>query len=577
MRIIRIALAQVNLSVGDLKANLHCLEKALSAAQATGADLVVFPELAVTGYPPEDLLLKPEFVNANLRALESLSAQTKNTVVICGFAERGDDLYNAAAVLYQGRLAGTYRKVFLPNYSVFDEDRYFRAGTDRTVFQIAGARVGISICEDIWYPEGPPTVQALDGGAELLINLSSSPYFVARAETRARMLSTRAADTGAFVAYCNLVGGQDELVFDGQSMIFSPAGDLIARGPAFEQALIIADLDLSESFRLRLHDPRRRKRKPASVLPQVEISGSPNASRPPLEKAPPCCQPLSTEAEIYRALVTGTHDYVLKNGFQKVLIGLSGGIDSSLVAVIAVDALGAKNVIGVAMPSRYSSLGSRTDAKALAETLGIELRTLPIESVFTTYEHALVEQTPGCPAVVWENLQARIRGNYLMALSNAYGWLVLATGNKSELSTGYCTLYGDMSGGFAVIKDVLKTYVYRLAKYINHTAGRKIIPSSVLTKPPSAELKADQRDTDTLPPYEALDPILQAYVEEDRPVADIIALGHDADTVMRVVAMVDRSEYKRRQGPLGIRISPRAFGRDRRLPITNRFRPQPER
>jgi NAD+ synthase (glutamine-hydrolysing) len=574
MRALRVALAQINVTVGDLEGNAGRILRAIREAEEMGADVIALPELAITGYPPEDLLLKPEFIAANLRAIAEVAAQVKSAVAICGFAERKDDLFNAAAIMHEGRVASSYHKSFLPTYSVFDEDRYFRAGDECPVFEIAGAALGVSICEDIWYPDGPATRQALDGGAELLVNISASPYCMGRLEERGRMLATRAADTCAFIAYVNVVGGQDELVFDGQSMIFGPGGELIARAPAFEEALLVVDIDLDAAFRQRLHDPRRRKREEEPQPRRIAISGQASGDKPGLGP-PTIAESLSEEAEVYQALVTGTRDYVCKNGFQKVLIGLSGGVDSTLVACIAVDALGPENVVGVAMPSRYTSEASRTDAQALARNLGIELRTISIEPAFGAYEELLRDQTKGCAGTVAENLQARIRGNILMAISNAYGWLVLTTGNKSEMSTGYCTLYGDMAGGFAVIRDVPKTLVYRLAEHRNRAAGRELIPRSVIEKAPSAELKPDQRDTDTLPPYDLLDPILRAYVEEDQPVADIVAAGNDPEVVARVIRMVDASEYKRRQAPPGVRITHRALGRDRRLPITNRFRGGP--
>ncbi len=574
MRPLRIALAQINVTVGDVEGNVGRIVAATTEAEALGADIVALPELAVTGYPPEDLLLKPEFIAANWRALEAIAAKAQSAVAICGFAHREDDLFNAAALLHGGRIAAIYHKNFLPSYSVFDEDRYFRAGQGRPVFEIAGGVVGISICEDIWYADGPPITQALDGGAELLVNISSSPYCVGRFESRRRMLATRAADTCAFVAYVNLVGGQDELVFDGQSLVLAPDGEVIARGPAFEEALVVADIDLEAAFRQRLHDPRRRKYARRRDVPRIQVSGAPRGDKPG-QGPPVMAAPLSPEEEVYRALVLGTRDYVRKNGFEKVVIGLSGGIDSSLVAAIAVDALGAANVVGVAMPSRYSSPGSQTDAAAVAKNLGIDLRIVPIEPVFASYQKLLAGETQGGAGIVEENLQARIRGNILMAMSNAHGWLVLTTGNKSEMSTGYCTLYGDMAGGFAVIRDVPKTLVYRLAAYRSQAAKRELIPRSVMEKPPSAELKPDQKDTDSLPTYEVLDPILQAYVEEDRPVAEIVAMGNEISAVAKATWLVDHSEYKRRQAPPGVRITPRALGRDRRLPITNRFRGRP--
>jgi NAD+ synthase (glutamine-hydrolysing) len=574
MRELRVALAQMNTTVGDLDGNAHRIVEAIREAEGLGADVVAFPELAVTGYPPEDLLLKPEFIAANRRALAAIAEKTGDLVAVCGFADRADDLYNAAALLHRGEVAAVYHKNYLPTYSVFDEDRYFRAGKERPVFRIGGGVVGVSVCEDIWYPDGPPTDQALAGGAELLLNISSSPYCMGRFETRREMLATRAADTGAFVAYVNLVGGQDELVFDGQSMVFAPDGDLLARAPAFEEAMLVADLDLEIAFQHRLHDPRRRKRTSPSDSAPVVINETVRSDKPGLGR-PAMAEPPVSEDEVYRALVMGTRDYVRKNGFEKVVVGLSGGLDSSVVASIAADALGPENVVGVSMPSRYSSDGSRTDAEALAKALGIELRVVPIEEAHAAYESMLAAQTEGSPGIVFENIQARIRGNILMALSNARGWLVLTTGNKSEISTGYCTLYGDMAGGFAVLRDVPKTLVYDLARFKNESAGREIVPQSVIDKVPSAELRPDQKDTDSLPPYEVLDPILRAYVEEDRPVAEIVAMGNDPEVVARVVELVDHNEYKRRQAPPGPRITSRAFGRDRRLPITNRFRGGP--
>jgi NAD+ synthase (glutamine-hydrolysing) len=574
MRELRVALAQINVTVGDVEGNADRIIAAIREAESIGADIVALPELAITGYPPEDLLLKPEFIAANRRALDRVAQETGDIVAICGFAHREDDLYNSAALLHKGRVAAIYHKNLLPTYGVFDEDRYFKAGTKRPVYRIAGGVVGVSVCEDIWYPDGPPTEQALDAGADLLINISSSPYCMGRFEVRRDMLATRAADTSAFVAYVNLVGGQDELVFDGQSVIFGPDGEVVARGPAFAEGMVVADLDLDACFKQRLHDPRRRKRGRASEEPPLLITEAPRENKPSMGQ-PMVRPPLGSDEEVYQALVLGTRDYVRKNGFRKVLIGLSGGVDSSLVATIAVDALGPENVVGVSMPSRYSSEGSRKDAEALAKALGIELKVAPIEPAHAAYEAMLKPHDPDGQSIVYENIQARIRGNILMGLSNAYGWLVLTTGNKSEISTGYCTLYGDMAGGFAVLRDVYKTLVYELARGKNRSAGREVIPQSVLDKVPSAELKPGQKDTDSLPPYEVLDPILKAYVEEDRPVAEIVAMGNDVDLVARVVEMVDHSEYKRRQAPPGPRVTSRAFGRDRRLPITNRFRGGP--
>ncbi len=447
MRLLRIALAQINVTVGDIQGNRDRIVRAIREAEGQGADLVALPELAVTGYPPEDLLLKPEFIAANMRALREIAAEVKASVAVCGFADRKDDLYNAAAVMHDGKVAAVYHKAFLPTYGVFDEDRYFGAGEGNAVLELPSPEgppvvVGVSVCEDIWYPDGPPTAQALDAGAELLVNISSSPYCVGRFETRRQMLATRASDTGAFIAYVNLVGGQDELVFDGQSMLLGPDGELVARAPAFEEALVVVDVDLEAVFRRRLHDPRRRKREEEEKVARIAlpagatIGGRKKPEIPP----PPMGEPLCEEEEVYRALVTGTRDYVRKNGFQGALVGLSGGVDSSLVACVGVDALGAENVVGVTMPSRYSSEESLADARALAQALGIELLNVPIEPAFKAFETMLDPLVKDGPSVTYENLQARIRGNILMALSNARGWLVLTTGNKSEMSTGYCTL-----------------------------------------------------------------------------------------------------------------------------------------
>ena len=575
MRTLRIGLAQINPTVGDLSGNVQKIMDYIGRARELGVDLVAFPELAITGYPPEDLLLKPDFIRANLDCLQQIAESTRSITAVVGFVDSADDIYNAAAIIYDGALAGVYHKMYLPNYGVFDENRYFQAGTDYPVFALQGTTIGVNICEDIWYPAGPGEVQALAGGAEVIVTISASPYHAGKGQSRERMLATRAADNVAMVAFCNLVGGQDELVFDGNSVIFDERGELVVRGQQFEEDLVVADLDVGSVFRQRLHDPRRRKEKLAAdvgkvsriALPEVKSCGE----KPPLPaKKMERLEPL---AEIYQALVLGTRDYVRKNGFQKVVIGLSGGIDSSLTAAIAVDALGKENVVGVFMPSRYSSEESREDAGKLAENLGIRFLVIPIDATFQAYLDMLAEPFAGMePDVTEENVQARIRGNILMALSNKFGWLVLTTGNKSEVSAGYCTLYGDMAGGFAVIKDVPKTLVYQLAGHKNGSAGREVIPRRVFEKAPTAELRPDQRDEDTLGPYATLDPILHAYVEEDRGLDEIVALGFDEATVRRIIGMVDRNEYKRRQAPPGVKITPRAFGKDRRLPITNQYR-----
>lgn len=591
-RRLRIALAQINATVGDLTGNAHRIEASMRAAADAGAQLVCFPELALTGYPPEDLLLKPRFISDNLLALEDLARTTAalpGLAVIVGFADRDMDLYNAAAVLHGGRIAGRYYKQFLPNYGVFDEDRYFAAGTQTPTFLIEGVTVGVSICEDIWYPDGPPETQAATG-AELLVNISASPFHTGKQSGRERMLATRAADSGAIVAYVNLVGGQDELIFDGSSTIFDEEGELLARGKAFAEDLLVADLDVEGVFRTRLHDPRRRKERTEPAAPPVFVSAAtspprniardslPGATQPRLGPTGRIEAPLGRIEEAYRALELGVSDYVRKNGFREVIIGLSGGIDSALTAAIAVDALGAEHVIGVSLPSRYSSSGSRDDALTLAGNLGIRLVTLPIESIFAASLDTLRDAFAAVPAestLAEENLQARIRGTLWMALSNRTGALVLTTGNKSELATGYATLYGDMAGGFAVLKDVFKTLVYELARWRNTQGTHPVIPASTIEKPPSAELRPNQRDVDSLPPYDVLDPILRAYVEEDRDFDQIVALGFAPDVVQRVLMLVDRSEFKRRQAAPGVKITTRAFGRDRRLPLTSAYRGQP--
>jgi NAD+ synthase (glutamine-hydrolysing) len=568
---LRIALAQINTTVGDVTGNAQEIIAHLEQARQTGAGLVAFPEMAVTGYPPEDLLLKPSFLAANRAAIEEIATATQGLTAIVGFVDVDGDVYNAAAVLHDGTLAGVYRKHYLPTYGVFDEDRTFRAGDENQVFVLGNLIVGVSICEDIWYPEGPPQVQAR-AGAQLLVNISASPYHAGKGVSRERMLATRAADNVAVVAFCNLVGGQDELVFSGGSVILDARGELVARGTLFEEDLVVADVDVDSVFRQRLHDPRLRKEETA----QVTRTALPPVRQQPLRPdlpGPHVFEPLPHSEEIYRALVLGTRDYVHKNGFRKVVIGLSGGVDSSLVACVAADALGPENVTGVAMPSRYSAGFSETDAARLADNLGIHFLVIPIERVFQAYLDTLVEPFAGRePDVAEENLQARTRGNLLMALSNKFGWLVLTTGNKSEMSVGYATLYGDMAGGFAVVKDVPKMLVYQLARWRNRQSAGPVIPERVLTRPPSAELRPDQKDTDSLPPYETLDAILHAYVEEDRSLAEIAALGFNEPLVRRVIRMVDQNEYKRRQAPPGVKITHRAFGKDRRLPITNRFR-----
>ena len=571
MRRIRVGLAQINPTVGAIEANARLVLDWMERARAAGCDLVAFPELALTGYPPEDLLFKTAFIEANLRALADVARQSRGITAVVGYVDKRDDIFNAAAVLHDGAQVGTYHKQYLPNYGVFDENRYFQSGTEAPVFAVGDTVLAANICEDIWYPTGPTTLQAL-AGAELVVTINASPYHAGKAQFREKMLATRAADDLVCLAFVNTVGGQDELVFDGQSFIFNEKGERIARGRAFEEDLVVADLDLDEIFRARLHDSRRRKEKLRAAEPtRISLPSLPlrEKRKPPAHEI----QALEPVEEIYQALVLGTRDYVTKIGYKHVVIGLSGGIDSALVAAIAVDALGSANVTGVTMPSPFSSLGTRRDAARLAKNLGIDMLRVPITGVLKAYKRALAAAFKGLKEdVTEENLQARIRGNYLMALSNKFGWLVLNTGNKSEIAVGYTTLYGDMAGGFAVIKDCPKTLVYKLSEHANARARRELIPETVFTRPPSAELRPDQTDQDTLPPYAELDAILECYVEGDQGVADIVARGFDAQTVKRVIAMVDRNEYKRRQGAIGIKITPRAFGKDWRLPIVNKFR-----
>jgi NAD+ synthase (glutamine-hydrolysing) len=572
----RMALAQINVTVGDLPGNARKIVEMIARAREWGADLVAFPELALPGYPPEDLLLNSTFVRDNMEALKKVARATRGITAIVGFADLQDDLYNAAAILQDARVAGVYHKVYLPNYGVFDEDRYFQKGQDSLVFELGGTVAGVNICEDIWYPGDPTRTQCLQGGAALIVNISSSPFHAGKRDFRQRMLSTRAWDNSAYVAYVNLVGGQDELVFDGRSMVLNQRGELVAEARAFEEELLVVDLALEEVLLHRLHDPRRRKEKlgspPEGKLRMIRLHPPKGEKkRKTIPPRPPVT--LGRVEEVYRALVLGTGDYVRKNGFRKVVLGLSGGIDSSLTAAVAVDALGKESVAGVAMPSMYSSGESLEDARSLAQNLEIDFQILPIGEILASFLKTLEPPFRGRKRdVTEENIQARIRGNLLMALSNKFGWLVLTTGNKSEVGVGYCTLYGDMAGGFAVIKDVPKTLVYELSRYRNSIGPQAVIPSRVLEKPPSAELRPDQKDTDSLPPYEMLDPILQAYVEEDQNRETLVARGFDRKMVEEVIRMVDLNEYKRRQASPGVKITPRAFGRDRRLPITNQYR-----
>jgi NAD+ synthase (glutamine-hydrolysing) len=554
---LRLAACQLNPVVGDLEGNCRAVLDALGRAEAAGADLAVFPELVLAGYPPEDLLLKPRFVADNRQVLDRVASSTRSCAAVVGFVEPSDHgLHNAAAVCASGRVLGTYRKRLLPNYSVFDEVRYFVPGQGPPpLFLVGGVRVGVSICEDAWSPSGPVAEEA-EGGAELVVNINASPYYAGRLAERTAMLSERARQAGCPLVYLNQVGGQDELVFDGGSLAVGPDGAVVARLPQFREDLAVFDLEVAP-------------RPGPPGLEVVEVSRAPRPREGHL--APQLSEVLGPEDEIYQALVTGTRDYLAKNGFDHALVGMSGGIDSSLVATIAADALGPARVHGVAMPSRYSSESSLADARRLASNLGIELRVVPIEPAHRAFE-AMLGFEGEQAGLAGENLQSRIRGVVLMALSNSTGWIVLTTGNKSELATGYSTLYGDTAGGFAVIKDVPKTTVWRLARMRNRHAGWDLIPESVLTKAPSAELRPGQRDDQSLPPYEVLDPVLAAYVEQDKTQAELEEAGFDPELVRRVVRLVDSAEYKRRQSPIGVRVTPKAFGKDRRMPITNHYR-----
>lgn len=574
-RVIRVALCQRNLIVGDIDGNVEKIKDSLDQVKGMGADLALFPELTITGYPPEDLLLKPRFAEDAEAALHELAAGVQDIVAIVGFPELHDDLFNTAAVLAGGEVAAKYRKRYLPNYGPFDEQRYFARGEDALVLDMDGVKVGVTICEDLWYPGGPAQRAVIEGRADILVNIAASPYSRGKGRERERMLATRCEDYGCYLAFCNLVGGQDELVFDGHGMVIDPRGVVIARTRQFEEDHVVLDLDLRGVSRRRLHDPRWRQHHLASRDGLVMAPVRRARREKVYLEAPELIEPLDPESEVYQALLLGTSDYFRKNTFEHAVLGLSGGIDSALALTIAVDALGADAVTAVSMPSRYTAQHNREDAAEIARRLGVAFQEIPIDGVFECYLKGLEKPFEGTePGVAEENIQARIRGNFLMALSNKFGWLVLATGNKSEMSVGYATLYGDMAGGFAVLKDVPKTWVYRLSQWRNRDG--EVIPQRIIDKPPSAELRADQLDSDSLPPYEILDPIMMAYVEGDRSPEEIEKLGFDRGVVNRVVGMIDAAEYKRRQAPPGIRISTRAFGKDRRLPITSRYRAAPD-
>jgi NAD+ synthase (glutamine-hydrolysing) len=571
--LLKVALAQIDTTVGDLEGNAAKVRDGIARARDEGAQLVVFPELTLTGYPPEDLLLKTHFLDAAESTLHALAADVEGIVALVGYPERADDVYNSAAVLADGGVQAIYRKVYLPNYSVFDEARYFQSGTEGGLIELNGIPIGLTICEDIWEPGPPATDEAL-AGARVVVNLSASPYHAGKGITREAMLIQRARDSNVAVLFCNLVGGQDELVFDGHSVAIDVDGEVLARAPQFEEAMVFCTLDPSAIFARRLQDARHRpavRRGSGLNVPTLAQLQVPRSDA--REVGGSVAEVLGPEEELYRALVLGVRDYVQKNGFERVVVALSGGIDSALVALVAVDALGADRVTFVSMPSPYSSEGTKADARAIAENLGSPFLELGIEEAMRGFDELLAPAFNGAkPDITEENLQARIRGNVVMALSNKFGWLVLTTGNKSEMSVGYATLYGDMAGGFAVLKDVFKNDVYKLTRWRNEKEGRELVPSSVLDRAPSAELRYEQRDEDSLPPYDVLDPILEAYVEQDLDAEEIVRQGFSRDDVDKVIRLVDLAEYKRRQAAPGVRVSTKAFGRDRRLPITNRFR-----
>ncbi|UUY02368.1 NAD+ synthase [Svornostia abyssi] len=570
---LRIALAQLNPVVGDIAGNEAKVLGALDDARAQGAQLVVFPELVLSGYPPEDLLLKEHFLRDCRAALDRIAAQVRDIVAVIGFPERADDVFNAAGVCADGEVRGIYRKQHLPNYGVFDELRYFQSGDTPAVVEVDGVTVGLTICEDIWQPGPPLSAEAL-AGAPVIVNLSASPYHAGKGAQRERMIAQRARDSLAAVAFCAQVGGQDELVFDGHSFVVDHEGRTMLRAPQFTEGVhvVTVDVEAARAHRLRDTRPRQAARTARADVDHLGAFTTGGDAETPAVPGP-LPDLLPPDAEVYEALVLGTRDYVEKNGFRHVVIGLSGGIDSTLVALVAVDALGPDRVTCVTMPSPYSSSGTRGDAHVLADNLGVELLELPIQTVMSTYDELLAAPFAGRePDLTEENLQARIRGNLLMALSNKFGWLVLTTGNKSELSVGYSTLYGDSAGGFAVIKDVPKTLVYRLVAERDARAEGPLVPETVVTRPPSAELRPDQKDEDSLPPYDILDRIIEGYVEHDLGRDQLIARGLPADEIDRIIRLIDLAEYKRRQNPPGIKITPKAFGRDRRMPITNRYR-----
>lgn len=571
---VRIALAQINCCVGDIHGNVNKVIAHIKEAQKADADIIVFPELTTTGYPPEDLLLRKSFIKDNINAINQIKEASKSIITIAGFVETNDNIYNAAAIIQNGEIVDVYRKSHLPNYGVFDEDRYFKSGSEVSVYRFGKFIFGVNICEDIWHSGNPAKQQIQSGNAQLIINISSSPYHFKKPEEREKMLTKRASHYECYLAFCNLVGGQDELVFDGNSCVINDMGEVVSRAAQFQEDLLVTDVDIKKSSKKNSRNNKAEKvLSKYKTVKSVKLKPPENKTRKPILTRKNEFK--SEEQEIFDALVLGTRDYVVKNSFKKTVIGISGGIDSSLVAVIATEALGAKNLLGIIMPSEYSSKGSVEDSLILAENLGIEMRNIPISKIFNSYLESLEVHFNGKPFnETEENIQARIRGNILMALSNKFGYLVLSTGNKSEMSVGYGTLYGDMAGGFAVIKDIPKMLIYRLAKFYNREKGHDVIPTSVIKKPPSAELRPGQKDTDSLPPYEQLDRILKYYIEDDLSVKEIINKGEDESTVRQVAKMVDQNEYKRRQSPVGIKITGKAFGKDRRMPITMRITDQ---
>ena len=570
----RLALAQIDTVVGDLDGNRDRILARLEEARSAGADLVLFPELAVTGYPPEDLLLRPDFLRAAARTLEQVAAETAGIAALVGTPHLDRDLFNACAVCVDGKIEAVYRKQFLPNYGVFDEDRYFQPGRELVLLRCGETLVGPTVCEDIWQP-GPPATDLALAGAHVVANISASPFHVGKGAEREEMLATRARDNSCWIVYLNAVGAQDELIFDGRSLVLDENGDVVARGPAFEEALLLVDVDPTTAVARRLRDARRRSLARAlRELPEPRVvEMQPAVAHGRSAAAPVVADVLDDLEEMRRAIELGLRDYARKNGFTDVVLGLSGGIDSALTAALAAEALGPEHVVCASMPSRFSSEGTRADARLVAESLGVRYLEIPIEPIVAAVEGALAEPFAGTErGVAEENVQARVRGLLVMALSNKYGWLALATGNKSELSVGYATLYGDMAGGFALLKDVYKTDVFRLARHLNERAGRELIPTSVLERAPSAELRPDQRDEDSLPAYAELDRVLEAYVELDSSREELTTDGFEPDVVERALALIDRAEFKRRQAPPGVKLRPKAFGRDRRLPITNRWR-----